>query len=46
MAAQKRIDEIRELKDALRDELLAHPDIHSIGIGYRKRGGQRTDELA
>ncbi len=45
MADQKRIEEIRELKDALRDELLSHPDVHSIGIGYRKRGGQRTDEL-
>jgi hypothetical protein len=42
----KRMQEFREAKEALREELLRHPDVHSIGIGYRQRNGKTTAELA
>ncbi|MDJ0805777.1 MAG: hypothetical protein QNJ78_03000 [Gammaproteobacteria bacterium] len=45
MKQKERINEIRELKQALRDSLLAHPDILSLGIGYRIKGGKITDEI-
>jgi len=39
----------RELRDALaqaKQSLRGHPDVVSVGIGFRYRGGVRTDELA
>ena len=45
MADQQRVNEIRELQGALREELHGHPDVHATGIGYRERNGERTDEL-
>lgn len=45
MKQRERINEIREIKQALRTKLLAHPDILSLGIGYRIKNGKITDEI-
>ncbi len=42
----KKIQQFREAKDALSKELLRHPDVHSVGIGYRVKNGKKTNELA
>jgi hypothetical protein len=39
----------RELRDALaqaKQSLKSHPDVVSVGIGFKYRGGVRTDELS
>ena len=37
---------LREAKSLYGKELLAHPDVHGVGIGYKKVGGKKTKELA
>jgi hypothetical protein len=37
---------IREAKTRFGADLLAHEDVHGIGIGYKKTGGKKTKELA
>jgi hypothetical protein len=37
---------VREAKERFGNELLRHPDIHGLGIGYKKKGGEKTKELA
>lgn len=37
---------LREAKARFRDELLGLPGVHGIGIGYKRTGGERTDQLA
>jgi hypothetical protein len=44
-AEERRIQEFREAKENLREELLRHPDVRTIGVGYRKKKGKRTKEL-
>lgn len=36
---------VRKARALFGDELLAHPDIHGMGIGYRKTKGTRSKEL-
>jgi len=39
----------RELREALaqaKQSLKGHPDVVSVGIGFKYRGGVRTEELA
>ena len=44
-AEERKIQEFREAKENLREELLRHPDVRSVGIGYRVKKGKRTGEL-
>lgn len=37
---------LREAKARFGEELLAHPDIHGVGIGYKRTGGKKTRTLA
>lgn len=36
----------RAARLAYGDVLAAHPDVHSVGVGMRRRGGERTDTYA
>ncbi len=36
---------LREAKSKYREELLKHPNIHGIGIGYKRTNGKKTDKL-
>lgn len=36
----------REAKARFGQELLSHPDIHGIGIGYKRKGGKKTRTLS
>ncbi|WAZ19016.1 hypothetical protein STRCI_000035 [Streptomyces cinnabarinus] len=36
----------RAAKERFADELLAHPDVHGIGVGRRRRADQKVDEYA
>jgi len=36
----------REAKDRFRYQLLRHPDVQGLGVGYRRRAGEKTDEYA
>jgi hypothetical protein len=42
---QRKVAEFQEAKGALAPELLRHPDVRSVGIGYRRRNGKKTKEL-
>jgi hypothetical protein len=42
---QRKIAEYREAKESLSPELLKHPDVRSVGIGYRRKNGKKTSEL-
>ena len=44
-AEERKIQEFREAKENLREELLRHPNVRSVGIGYRVKKGKRTREL-
>ncbi|MCE0488210.1 S1 family peptidase [Ornithinimicrobium sediminis] len=46
MAYDDELRRVREAKARFGKELLENPDVHGIGIGYRRRDGKRTDELA
>jgi hypothetical protein len=36
----------RLAKELYGDQLLANPDVHGVGVGRRRRGGEKTDEYA
>jgi hypothetical protein len=36
----------RLAKERYGDQLLANPDVHGVGVGRRRRGGEKTDEFA
>ncbi len=40
------LEATRQAKDRFRYQLLAHPDVQGVGVGYRRRGGEKTDEYA
>jgi hypothetical protein len=37
---------VREAKARFGRELLENPDVHGVGVGLRRRGGEKTNELA
>ncbi len=39
------IEHVQEVKRRHEAELLRKPNVVAVGIGYRTRGGQRTDEV-
>lgn len=41
----EKIRQLEAVKAHFRDELLAHPDVTSVGIGFRDKGGKRTREV-
>jgi hypothetical protein len=45
MDNSRNINEIKQIKQANRDKLFANPDVVSVGIGYRKKKGNLTDEV-
>lgn len=40
------MERLRRAKRAIADRLLRIPGVHSVGIGYKRVGGELTDELA
>ena len=40
------LEAAREAKDRFRNQLLGHPDVHGLGVGYRRRAGEKTNEYA
>lgn len=46
MVDEDRLREVREAKARFGAALLRNPDVHGIGVGRRRRGGEKTDELA
>lgn len=43
---EARLREVREAKARFGKELLANPDVHGLGVGFRRQGGEKTEELA
>lgn len=41
-----RLREVREAKARFGGDLMRNPDVHGIGVGRRREGGEKTDELA
>lgn len=39
-------EKARHVRQAYRDTLMSMPNVIGLGIGYRKVGGQMTDEIA
>lgn len=46
MATEEELRIVRAAKARYERELLENPDVHGIGIGYRRRDGRKTDEVA
>ena len=46
MATGDELRRLREAKAAFRDQLLENPDVHGLGIGYKRKGGKKTKTLA
>jgi len=46
MAQEDELRQLREAKAAFREQLLANPDVHGIGIGYKRKAGKKTKTLA
>jgi hypothetical protein len=46
MAAEKRIEEIRAVKDRHEEDLLKKKNVVGLGIGYKEVGGQKTEQLS
>jgi hypothetical protein len=46
MTAEKRIEEIRAIKDRHEDDLLQRKNVVGLGIGYKEVGGRETDQLS
>jgi hypothetical protein len=44
--ASNDLEVVREAKERFGDQLLANPDVHGVGVGRRRRAGQKTDEYA
>lgn len=45
MAYEDDLRRVREAKARVGKRLLENPDVHGVGIGYRRRDGDKTDEL-
>jgi len=43
---QAQTEKIRAVRRTYEDELMAKANVVGVGVGYRQRGGERTDELA
>ncbi len=43
---QSQTEKIRAVRRAYEDELMAKANVVGVGVGYRQRSGERTDELA
>lgn len=41
----EKIRRLEAVKAHFREQLLAHPDVTSVGIGFREKGGKRTREV-
>ena len=39
-------EKIRAVRQAYQDELMSKANVVGLGVGYRQRSGERTDELA
>jgi hypothetical protein len=46
MAADDELPVVRAARERYGAALLANPDVHGVGVGLRRRAGQRTDDLA
>ncbi len=46
MATEEDLQRARAAKARYGKELLANPDVHGVGVGYRRRDGEKTDEVA
>ncbi len=46
MVDESRLRDVREAKARFGAELLRNPDVHGVGVGRRRRGGEKTEELA
>ena len=45
-ATDEALEAAREAKDRFRYQLLGHPDVQGLGVGYRRRAGEKTNEYA
>ena len=43
---QEQTEKIRRVRRAHEDELMSKANVVGVGVGYRQRGGEPTDELA
>src|SRR4051812_35250676 len=43
---EENLNAAREAKERFGHALLSHPDVHGVGVGRRRRTGEKTDELA
>jgi hypothetical protein len=43
---QAQTEKIRLVRRTYEDELMSKANVVGVGLGYRQRGGERTDELA
>ena len=43
---QEQTEKIRNVRRVHEDELMSKANVIGVGIGYRQRGGEPTDELA
>jgi hypothetical protein len=46
MAEEKSMTEVKAIKDKYQAELLKKANVVGVGIGYRERDGQMTDQVA
>ncbi len=46
MFEQKDVDTVRQIKARHEAEIMAKKNVVGLGIGYRQRGGEMTDELS
>ncbi|MEX2586987.1 MAG: hypothetical protein WD602_03205 [Actinomycetota bacterium] len=46
MANKEELQRVREAKARFGKEFLQNPDVHGVGVGRRRKGGVKTDELA
>lgn len=42
--SEDRMEQLRRVKRAHEAELMRRPNVVGVGIGFRERGGERTDE--
>jgi hypothetical protein len=43
-ASNEHLQAVRVAKERFADQLKANPDVHGIGVGRRRRGGEKADE--
>jgi hypothetical protein len=44
--ADEQLEAVRLARERFGDELIANPDVHGVGVGLRRRGGEKTGEYA